>query len=140
MSAFPESGRSDRRITTRSHDRFWEKRPLDLWDRPDRFALKIRRSDDKLSIMSNKLNIDEMSADEMDAVYRRSMKRIIWLNALWLLFVVAILIWKPAIGVILLILTGIKYYLDYRDSESQAHAAEFQYRTIIKRLLGKDGD
>jgi hypothetical protein len=90
--------------------------------------------------MSKKLNFDEMSADEMELFASRAIKRLLWLNGLWLIFVVVMLFWKPVIGVILLILTGIKYYFDYRDTESQAHAAEFQYRTIKKRMLGKDGD
>ena len=78
-----------------------------------------------------------MSSEEMEAFLSRMMKRMIWLNALWLLFVFAVLFWHTVIGVILLIITGVKYLFDYYDVDSQAHYHNFVDKMLKKNLTGK---
>ena len=78
------------------------------------------------------LNIDEMSSQEMEALLSRVAKRLLWLNALWLLFVFAVLFWNTAIGVILLIITVAKYFFDYHDVEAQSH-----YHSFVDRMIKK---
>jgi hypothetical protein len=79
-------------------------------------------------------NLEEMSAEEMQAFHSKTLKRILWLNGLWLLFVVFMLFWKTGIGVVLLIITAVKYFFDYRDTESQAIAANFETEMAKKEL------
>ena len=81
-----------------------------------------------------KLNIDEMSSQEMEAFLSSAVKRLLWLNALWLLFVFAVLFWNTGIGVILLILTVAKYFFDYHDVETQSHYHSFVDRMFKKTL------
>jgi hypothetical protein len=87
-----------------------------------------------------KLNLEEMTAEEMQALHSRMMKRILWVNGLWLVFVVFMLFWKTGIGIFLLVITAVKYFFDYHDVESQAHNANFVSETIKKELTGKMED
>lgn len=68
-----------------------------------------------------KIKLEEMSSEEMDAFLSRGIKRIIIINTLWILFVIVMLFWKPVIGIVLLIITAIKYLYDYYDVDSQSH-------------------
>lgn len=87
-----------------------------------------------------KLNVDEMSSEEMHAFLSSVLKKLIWLNALWLLFVFGVLFWNPAIGVILLIITGAKYFHDYHDVDSQEHHVNFLERMLIKSVQERKHD
>ncbi|MCH8837635.1 MAG: hypothetical protein IIA60_07510 [Candidatus Marinimicrobia bacterium] len=87
-----------------------------------------------------KRNLENMSAEEMRAFYSRTTKRILWVNGLWLVFVVFMLFWKTGIGVFLLVITAVKYFFDYHDAESQAHAANFVSEMIKSELIGKKKD
>ena len=84
-----------------------------------------------------KLNLEEMTAEEMQAFYSRIVKRILWANGLWLVLVVFMLFWKTGIGIFLLVITAVKYFYDYHDVESQAHNANFVSKMIKKKLTGK---
>jgi len=81
-----------------------------------------------------KINVDEMTAAEMKEFHDRIVRRFFWLNGLWLLFVVVMLfVWLTA-GVILLILTVLKYTYDYFDTDSQALNADFIATTFKKEV------
>ena len=72
-----------------------------------------------------KTNFDEMTATELEQFHDQIVKRVLWLNGLWLMFIVVMLVlWLPG-GVILAILTVIKYWYDYHDTESQSINASF---------------
>lgn len=87
-----------------------------------------------------KLNLEELSAEEMQAIHSRIMRRILWVNGLWLVFVVFMLFWKTGIGIFMLVITAVKYFFDYHDFESQAHSANFVSKMIKKELTGKTRD
>ena len=74
-----------------------------------------------------------MSSEEMDALLSQAIKRILLINILWILFVICVLIWKPALGVVLLIITAIKYFYDYYYVNSQNHYSGFLKVIWIKR-------
>ena len=80
-----------------------------------------------------KLDIDQMSAEEMEAFLSRTMKRLLWLNVLWILFVIAMIFWSKVIGVILLIITVIKYIFDYYDIEAQSYYHGFLSHITVKK-------
>ena len=80
-----------------------------------------------------KINLQNMSSEEMDAFLSRGIKRIILLNALWILFVIVMLFWKSVVGVVLLIITAIKYLYDYYDVDSQNHYFGFLDMRRTKR-------
>ena len=80
-----------------------------------------------------KLNLQNMSSEQMEAFLSRSIKRILLKNILWILFVIGMLFWMPAVGVILLIVTAIKYLYDYYDVDSQNHHLGFLEMIRIKR-------
>ena len=83
-------------------------------------------------LQREKINLDEMTPMELEAFHDRLWRRMLWLNGLWLLFVVAMLfIWLPA-GIVLLILTALKYTYDYFDTDSQAINADV-ITTIAKK-------
>ena len=86
------------------------------------------------------INLEEMTAEEMRVLHFRMMKRILWVNGLWLVFVVCMLFWKTGIGIFLVVITAVKYFFDYRDVESQAHNANFVSEMIKKKLTGKTKD
>lgn len=91
-------------------------------------------------MFTKKLDVNKMSVAEMEALCSKAVKRILWLNGLWLVFVVLMLFWKTAIGVLLLVITVIKYYFDYHDVNSQAVAADFLAEAAKKtywRRFGK---
>ena len=80
-----------------------------------------------------KLDLQNMSSEEMDALLSRGIKRIILINILWILFVIGVLLWKPVVGVVLLIITAIKYLYDYYDVSSQNHYFGFLEMIRFKR-------
>ena len=82
-----------------------------------------------------KLDLQNMSTEEIDALLYRAIKRIILINALWILFVIGMLFWMTAVGVILVIVTAIKYLYDYYDANSQNHYSEFLYTKIRSKLI-----
>jgi len=86
------------------------------------------------------LNVEEMTAEEMRVLHSRILKRILWVNGLWLVFVVFMLFWKIGIGIFLLVITAVKYFFDYHDVESQARNANFVSETIKKELTGEIED
>ena len=72
-----------------------------------------------------KINVDEMTLMELEALHDRVCRRVLLLNGLWLLFVVAmIFVWFHA-GIILAVLTVLKYWYDYHDTESQGAYSSF---------------
>ena len=87
-----------------------------------------------------KLNPEEMTAEEMRAFRSGIVKRILWVNGLWLLFVVFILFWKTGIGIFLLVITAIKYVYDYHDVESQAVFADLEVQAINKKVWEQESD
>ena len=80
-----------------------------------------------------KPNLQNMSSGQMEALLYRAIKRILLKNILWILFMVGMLFWMPAVGVILLIVTAIKYLYDYYDVDSQNHHLSFLEKLRIKR-------
>ena len=84
-----------------------------------------------------KPNLQNMSCEEMEALLSRAIKRILLKNILWILFVIVMLFWMPAVGVILLIVTAIKYLYDYYDMDSQNHHLGFLELIRIKRHKGR---
>ncbi len=87
-----------------------------------------------------KINVDEMTATELEKFLDRAGKRLLWLNGLWLLFVVVMLfLWLPG-GVILAILTSLKYWYDYHDTESQAVNASFVSLIVRKEIEEREPD
>ena len=87
-----------------------------------------------------KLNLEEMTAEEMRVLHSGIVKRILWVNGLWLVFVVFMLFWKTGIGIFLLVITAVKYFFDYHDVESQAHNASFVSEMIKKEVTGTTKD
>ena len=87
-----------------------------------------------------KINFDEMTAKELEQFHDRIVKRILWLNGLWLIFIVVMLfLWLPG-GVILAILTVLKYWYDYHDTESQSINASFMSLIWRKRVEESEPD
>ena len=80
-----------------------------------------------------KLDIETMSSEEMEGLLSRTLMRIFLLNILWILFVFGVLFWLPAVGVVLLIITAIKYFYDYHDVKSQDNYFGFLELIRIKR-------
>ena len=84
-----------------------------------------------------KLNIDDMTAMELRALHDGIMRELMWKNGLWLLFVVVMLfVWLTA-GVILVILTVLKYTYDYFDTDAQALNADIIATIFKRRFLRK---
>ena len=87
-----------------------------------------------------KINVDEMTATELEQFHDRLVKRFFWLNGLWLMLVVVMLfLWLPG-GVILAILTVLKYWYDYHDTESQALNASFVSLIVRKEIEEREPD
>ena len=81
-----------------------------------------------------KINVDEMTAAELEEFHDRMIRRIFWVNGLWLLFVAVMLfVWLNA-GILLVILTVLKYTYDYFDTDSQAINADFVATTFKKEV------
>jgi TM2 domain-containing membrane protein YozV len=59
-----------------------------------------------------------MSAAELGEFQDRMLRRILCLNGLWFLFVVIVMFWSIHIGLIFVIITAVKYWYDYNDTES----------------------
>jgi sterol desaturase/sphingolipid hydroxylase (fatty acid hydroxylase superfamily) len=72
-----------------------------------------------------KMELEKISSEEMEAFLSRGIKRIIIINAFWILFVIVMLFWKPVVGAVLLIITAIKYLYDYYDVDSRSHFFSF---------------
>ena len=101
----------------------------------------LMRVDDvgRMMFRKKKINIDEMTAAELRELHDKFMRRVLWENGLWLLFVVAMLfIWQPA-GIVLVILTALKYTYDYFDTDSQAINAGI-IATIFKKEVEERRD
>ena len=64
------------------------------------------------------LDLENMSTTGLKAFHDRMVLRILCLNGLWILFVVIVMIWSLQIGAIFVIITAIKYWYDYSDTES----------------------
>ena len=87
-----------------------------------------------------KIDLDEMTATEIAQFHDRIIKRLLWRNGLWLLFVIVMLfLWLPG-GVIVAILTVLKYWYDYCDTESQAHYDSFVSLIWRKRIEESEPD
>lgn len=84
-----------------------------------------------------KLDLEKMSSAEMEALETRLWMRFFLLNILWVLFVFVMLFLLPIVGVVLLIITAIKYFYDYHDVKSQDHYSGFVKLMEIKRDKGK---
>ena len=80
-----------------------------------------------------KLDLQNMSSEEMDAFLSRGIKKIIILDVLWILLVIVMLLWKPVVGLVLMIITAIKYLYDYYDAGSQNHYFGFLDMIRTKR-------
>ena len=65
-----------------------------------------------------KLDLETMSTTELGVFQDRMLRRILCLNGLWLLFVVIVMFWSIHIGLIFVIITAVKYWYDYNDTES----------------------
>ena len=61
---------------------------------------------------------ETMSASELNAMQARMLLRILVLNVLWLLVVIAVLTQSLYGGLLLLIVSALKYWFDYTDEES----------------------
>jgi len=91
-------------------------------------------------VFRKKINVDEMTSTELEELHNRIIRRVLWLNGLWLLFVAAMLfMWLPA-GVILVILTVLKYTYDYFDTKSQAINSAFISMIFSKESEERRGD
>ena len=64
------------------------------------------------------LDLERMSATELEVFHDRMVLRILCLNSLWFLFVVIAMFWSLPGGIILVIMTALKYWYDYNDTES----------------------
>ncbi len=64
------------------------------------------------------LDLENMSTTGLRAFHDRMLRRILCVNGLWLLFVVIVMFWSLNIGAIFVIITAIKYWYDYSDTES----------------------
>jgi len=80
-----------------------------------------------------KLDLEKMSSEEMEALETRLLMRFFLLNILWVLFVFVMLFLLPILGVVLLIITAIKYFYDYHDVKSQERYFGFVKLMEIKR-------
>lgn len=81
-----------------------------------------------------------MTATELRGFYSRIMRRLLWLNGLWLLFVAVMLfLWTPA-GIVLVIITVLKYAYDYFDMESQDIYTAFMELTFRKQAEENKSD
>jgi hypothetical protein len=58
---------------------------------------------------------DDMSSQELEGNIAQIAARLFLLNGLWILFVLIMLIYKFSIGLILLVITALKYRYDYLD-------------------------
>ncbi len=65
-----------------------------------------------------KFDFEYMSTTELGVFHDRMVRRILWLNGIWLLFVVIVMFWSLNLGLILIIITALKYWYDYNDTES----------------------
>ena len=79
-----------------------------------------------------KMNVDEMTSMELREFHNGMVRRLLWKNGLWLLFVVAMLFTWLTAGIVLVILTVLKYTYDYFDTDSQAINADF-IATVFKK-------
>jgi len=80
-----------------------------------------------------KLDLEKMSSEEMEALLSRRWMRFFLLNILWILFVFGVLFWLPVVGVVLLIITAVKYFYDYHDVKHRDHYFGFMDQIRIKR-------
>ncbi len=81
-----------------------------------------------------------MTATELEQFHDRLVKRLLWQNGLWLVFVVVMLfLWLPG-GAILAFLTVLKYWYDYHDTESQAPNASFVSLIVRKEIEEREPD
>ncbi len=86
------------------------------------------------------LDLVNMSDTELVAFHDRMVLRILCLNGLWLLFVITVIFWSFTGGMILLIMSALKYWFDYTDTESLTVYDAFS--SLMSRMLApknKDG-
>ena len=77
--------------------------------------------------------IDDMTSEERDNFTGRHILRLFLMNGLWLLFVLIMLFVMFPLGIVLLIITVLKYRYDYYDTKSQNAFSEFNEETERKR-------
>ena len=81
-----------------------------------------------------------MSDTELVAFHDQMVLRILCLNGLWLLFVITVIFWSFTGGMILLIMSALKYWFDYTDTDSLTVYDAFS--SLMFRMLAqknKDG-
>ena len=82
-------------------------------------------------------DFESMSSTELRSFHERMLRRILILNGLWLLFVIIVMVQSLNIGLILLVMTALKYWYDYTDTEALTiHDAVL---TLLARILS-NGD
>ncbi len=80
-------------------------------------------------------DFESMSSTELRSFHERMLRRILILNVLWLLFVIIVMVQSLNIGLILLVMTALKYWYDYTDTEALTiHDAVL---TLLARTLSK---
>ena len=79
-----------------------------------------------------------MSTTELGAFHDRMVRRILCVNGLWLLFVVIVMFWSLNIGAIFVIITAIKYWYDYNDTESLTIYDSLL--SLISSILARKGE
>jgi len=84
------------------------------------------------------LDLENMSTTELRAFYDRMVRRILCVNGLWLLFVVIVMFWSLNIGAIFVIITAIKYWYDYNDTESLTIYDSLL--SLISSMLARKGE
>ncbi len=85
------------------------------------------------------LDLETMSTTGLRAFHDRMVRRILCVNGLWLLFVVIVMFWSLNIGAIFVIITAIKYWYDYTDTESLT-IYDSLLSLISSMLAGKSED
>ena len=63
-------------------------------------------------------DLENMSATELEAFHDQMVRRILLLNGLWLVFVVIVMFRSFLAGMLLVVITALKYWYDYNDTES----------------------
>ena len=63
-------------------------------------------------------DLESMGATELGVFHGRMVRRILVLNVLWILAVVMAMFWSFPGGMILVVITGLKYWYDYTDTDS----------------------
>ena len=84
------------------------------------------------------LDLENMSTTGLREFHDRMVRRILCVNGLWLLFVVIVMFWSLNIGAIFVIITAIKYWYDYNDTESLTIYDSLL--SLISSILARKGE